>query len=600
MGDSLKRQTEITERLCREKGWELDKMERIDKGVSAFRGANIENGPLAEFISEVEKGKIETPCVLVVEAMDRLSRASIVTARNLLEKLIQLDVHICTANNGKVYDKAYLENPYDMIFSLVEMNIAHEYSKNLGRRSKAAWKRKKEKARDRVVLTRRVPAWIRLPKGKTSCDDFEIIEDKAEIVKRIFKEYLDGKGSRTIAVKLTKERIQPFGRGKEWNVTSIFKVLKSKSTIGEYQPTTHIKDSNRVNDGSPIENYYPAVIDKTTFYKAQEQIQKKLLPRGPKRNLFNLLSGIVFCKKCQSNMILKTGAVTKKRKYPYLSLVCAKGWKGGDCDYRSVRYEMIEHSILTVFSKNIIVDLTEVRKNNLLLKKAKKLELKETTDILNRLIESTKDSELKVIPRRIIQSISEYEEKEDTLKNELDVLENTPEVLVDGLAGWKPIEETVDNRMKLQMVLRTIIEKIIIDAESQSGEVFIHESTGQPPLTIQWNKDNKLSFILNGQDTRYDYKGNIWQKNKPIPSEYRKIPDRVLTNLRRCVKEQFYILGRNGVDVITHNGENIECEKWILDGKMVYMELKPRKNLHKRAFIMVKDNVFIQFPLNKQ
>lgn len=592
MGDSLKRQTEITEKLCRERGWELDKLERVDKGVSAFRGANIEHGPLAEFIYEVENKKIETPCVLVVEAMDRLSRANLITARNLLEKLIELDVSICTANNNKVYDKTYLENPYDMIFSLVEMNIAHEYSKNLGRRSKAAWKRKKDKAREGTVLTRRLPAWIHLPKGKKSCNELEIIEEKAKIVKRIFKEYLEGKGSRTIALKLTKEGIQPFGKSKEWNVSSVFKVLNSKSVIGEYQPTTHLNGRERISEGSPIENYYPAVIDKVTFYRAQENIKKKLVPRGPKRNLFNLLSGIVYCKKCSGNMILKTGAVTKKRKYPYLTLVCAKGWKGGNCDYRSIRYEMIEESILTVFSKNIIIDLTEVRKNNAIIKKAKKLELKEIEATLQRLINATRDTDLKVIPRSLVKSISEYESKLDSLQNDLNILENTPEILLDGIAGWNPIEETVENRMKLQMILRSIIEKIIIDAENQNAMIFARESTSQPPINIEWKKENRLSFLLNGEATRYDYKGNIWKKNKLEQSEFRKIPDRVLTNIRKNVKENIFIMGGRGVDIITFMGENIECEYFIHEGERIYLEKKPRNNSRRRCFYNVEGNIF--------
>ena len=591
MGDSLKRQTELTEKLCKERGWDLDKSQRVDKGVSAFRGANIENGPLAEFISEVEKGKIETPCVLVVEAMDRLSRANIVTARNLLERLIQLDVSICTANNNKIYDKNYLENPYDMIFSLVEMNIAHEYSKNLGRRSKAAWRRKKEKARERKVLTRRVPAWIHLPEGKESCDDFTIIEEKANIVKRVFKEYLEGKGSRTIAKKLTEDRIKPFGKGTEWNVTSVFKILKSRNVIGEYQPTTHINGDKRVNEGSPIENYYPAVIDKVTFYKANEIIEKKLVPRGPKRNLFNLISGIVYCSKCGGNMILKSGAVTLKRKYPNLSLVCAKGWKGGECDYKSIRYEMIEDSILTVFSSKIIIDLTEVTKKNNAVKKAKISELKDAENTLERLSQSLIDPEHKTIPRSLINQINEIEGKIDNLKSEIEYLSNSPDILIDGIAGWKPIEETIDNRMKLQMVLRSIIDKVVIDANTQSGKVYIREEASQTPFNIKWDKKNKISFVLNGQIQRYDYKGDIWKSKSRSQDKFAKIPDRVLRNLRKSINQDFHIIGGRHIEMIAFQGENIECESFSIDGRVLYLEKKPKKNGRRRCFYDIEGEI---------
>jgi len=582
MGDSLKRQTEITETICRENGWELDKSLRIDRGVSAYRGGNIANGSLAEFILEVEKGKIETPCVLVVEAMDRLSRASLITARDLLEKLIRLDVSICTANNRKVYDKVYLENPFDMIFSLVEMNIAHEYSKNLGRRSKAAWKRKKEKAREGIVLTRKLPAWIILPIGKKNCEDFIIDESKANIVKRIFNEYLEGKGSRTIAVRLTKDRVKPFGKAKEWNVTSVFRVLKSKNVIGEYQPTTHISKSQRIIEEATITDYYPSIIDKTTFYRVQDNIEKKLVPRGPKRNLFNLITGIVFCKKCNSNMILKTGAVTKKRKYPYLSLVCARGWKGGDCDYRSVRYEMIESSILTIFSKNIIIDFNQVRKNNTELKKAKKSELSQVQKTLNNLEQITRDPEIENISKSVVKSLAEFEEKEEQLKKEIELLENKPDIINDGVFGWKPIEETIENRMKLQMVIRSIINKIVIDAENQSGEIFINESAGQHPFIVKWDKKNKLSFLLNEKVTRYDYKGNIWKLNPN--AKKRGLPQHVLDFLKYGIKEKVYILQGMSTDIITFMGESIECDCMTTDGKKLYIEKFSKNGKNSRCF----------------
>jgi DNA invertase Pin-like site-specific DNA recombinase len=73
-GDSLRRQLEMTRLICREHGWHLDESLAHDNGISAFNGSNLQNGSLGHFLKAVEAKYINTPCVLVVEALDRLTR----------------------------------------------------------------------------------------------------------------------------------------------------------------------------------------------------------------------------------------------------------------------------------------------------------------------------------------------------------------------------------------------------------------------------------------------------------------------------------------------------------------------------------------------
>ncbi len=147
-GHSLERQLAATREICREKGWTLDESIFPDEGVSGYHGDNIEKGHLAHFIEAVEARKIKTPCVLVVEALDRLTRLKLSQARSLFDRLLGNGVMICTAHNRKIYDATSLENPFEIIMSLMEFSAAHEYSKNIGRRSRAAWEAKKQKARN--------------------------------------------------------------------------------------------------------------------------------------------------------------------------------------------------------------------------------------------------------------------------------------------------------------------------------------------------------------------------------------------------------------------------------------------------------------------
>lgn len=56
-----------------------------DLGVSAWTGSNTkEDAGLGQFIHALETNKIKTPCYLLVESLDRLSRANIKVAMNQL------------------------------------------------------------------------------------------------------------------------------------------------------------------------------------------------------------------------------------------------------------------------------------------------------------------------------------------------------------------------------------------------------------------------------------------------------------------------------------------------------------------------------------
>src|SRR5262245_59033915 len=76
--DSLRRQLEWSTAYAKRKGWQLDESLTLqDLGVSAFRGRNAEAGALARFLDAVKQGKVPPGSVLMIESLDRLSRAEL-------------------------------------------------------------------------------------------------------------------------------------------------------------------------------------------------------------------------------------------------------------------------------------------------------------------------------------------------------------------------------------------------------------------------------------------------------------------------------------------------------------------------------------------
>jgi DNA invertase Pin-like site-specific DNA recombinase len=201
--DSLTRQIKSTEEFCKMKGWNLDKELKVDAGVSSYGGDNVRKGALGEFINAVDCGLIKTPCVLILEQLDRLTRMKLRDARRLFESLLEKGVKICVSNSGKIYDEASLDNPFDLFFSIMELSAAHEYAASIGRRSGAAWKRKKERAKTGEILTKTCPAWLRVT-GKI----FEVIPSRCKIVQKIFSDYVNGFGYRASLVPVPADVLQ--------------------------------------------------------------------------------------------------------------------------------------------------------------------------------------------------------------------------------------------------------------------------------------------------------------------------------------------------------------------------------------------------------
>src|SRR5438045_808551 len=73
-GDSFRRQTELSQRYAEEHGLDLDdKLTFHDLGVSGFRGKNVTQGALGQFIKAIDTGRVQPGSFLLVESLDRLS-----------------------------------------------------------------------------------------------------------------------------------------------------------------------------------------------------------------------------------------------------------------------------------------------------------------------------------------------------------------------------------------------------------------------------------------------------------------------------------------------------------------------------------------------
>ena len=348
-GDSLTRQLELSEAFAARHDLELDSSLR-DLGVSAFDGSNSQSGALAAFLAKTRAGEIPKGSYLLVESLDRLSLGTVATALTMFMEIINAGITIATVGDDYIFSKDRIDRDWtQLVISLAVMSRAHEESARKSHRLRASWVRKRTNTERK--MTARSPSWLTLADDKVH---FQIIPERAAVVVRIFSELVEGFGRDTIARRLNKDGIKPWGGGRQWHGGTVQKITDSEAVIGRFQPkSTHkIVEGGRVKTvrssvGDVIEDYYPPVVPRALWLDARRasDARRRSGPGnagGRRGTLFsNLLSGLAYCDVCGSPMNYRDRG---SRSSPVLR---CSGERSGNCvNRRTIPYAQAEVEVL--------------------------------------------------------------------------------------------------------------------------------------------------------------------------------------------------------------------------------------------------------------
>ncbi|SDN69460.1 recombinase family protein [Ensifer sp. YR511] len=343
-GDSFRRQLEAAEKYAALHGLEIDTtFDFHDLGVSAWQGKNRTEGMLGEFLQFVQSGDIKRGSYLLVENLDRVSRENALDALDTLKDIAKAGVTVVTLNDGREYTHESLRrNPIDLMVAVMMFMRANEESEVKARRLKEAWTAKREKAQHgSKPLTALCPGWLKLNRSTNS---FDVIPERAEIVRRVFAQTLDGVGQHSIAQKLNREGVPVFGRGKMWQRSYINKMLADHAVIGNFTPhrAERINGKKVRTPTATIEGYFPAVVDRESFERVSSMISAR--PTSARAPVANILAGLARCPLCDASMTRINKGSGPKGGKPYL--VCSRAKVGAGCDYKQVRMENVEHAVI--------------------------------------------------------------------------------------------------------------------------------------------------------------------------------------------------------------------------------------------------------------
>ncbi len=312
--DGLRRQLALRdEYLAANPHLTLDtKFSLHDIGVSAFTMANIAkggDGKLAKFQQAVDEGRIAKGSYLLVESLDRISRASVPVAQHMLLGLVNAGIVVVSISDKMTYRQAPNDPTSQAAFLVSVMTLmrAHEESLMKSKRLKETWAEKRKNIGTRR-LTARVPGWLHEVNGV-----LEVHPKRGRIVEQIMGLLADGWGRDRIARHLNANNVACWGHGRSWHGGTVQKITDNRALLGEFQPhklehseRAGVRVAKRVPVGDPIPDYYPRAVSDELWAAARLKANKRRLGRVPNAggrqgtrvtNLFGMVATCAVCMK---------------------------------------------------------------------------------------------------------------------------------------------------------------------------------------------------------------------------------------------------------------------------------------------------------------
>jgi DNA invertase Pin-like site-specific DNA recombinase len=354
-GDGRRRQLDDTIAAADRHGWKLSDQTFHDLGVSAFKGDNLIMGALSNFLKLVEEGKVAKGSVLMVENPDRISREGVTKSVTILMTLLSADIMVYTTADNRLYSG----NKESAFLDLITWGIAAERGHDESLRKSQRILKAKEAQRVRAratghIYSKTCPAWMEVI-GKGDSRSFKLKPEVVEIIHLIFKLRLDGWSLYDIVRHLDSSKYEPLkARNKTtapkmFHVNTIKRWLTSRSVIGEFQPQKYV-DGKRADEGEPIPNYYPAIIEEKEFRRVRGTFSESTSGRIPTEMGANLFRGLMECS-CGSTLhvsVVKSKSKLKgvERTLAYRKIDCQKSLLKL-CTLKRQHYHAVEGLIIS-------------------------------------------------------------------------------------------------------------------------------------------------------------------------------------------------------------------------------------------------------------
>lgn len=361
---------------------------------------------------------------------------------------------------------------------------------------------------------------------------YEIIEEKAEVVRYIFNSYLEGKNPTQIAEEIKSARAKSEVK---LNESSIATILTNEKYIGKYEygktkNNPNGKGKKSMENWVVINNNHPAIISREIFEQVQKErvnrrIIKEVKDQKPSKGQ-KLLTGLIRCGCCGSHYYVSSSTRDYKDYYYYM---CSDK----KCSQKKIRKVQLEHIVLQSISEILDPEVLKRFYKEEYEKIVKRISIsleydRYTYKKIQDLIKE-KNIYLDVITNEIKQEVSiltnDYKERVSKINKQISELEkqvcrNNIKFFKGDLPNTNQILEALDDSIynlefletfsfeTIKKLVKYFIEEIIITDKSNSSEssVEIQFKGDIPPVRVPIKRGQRnLPEELEFSDDDYEY-----------------------------------------------------------------------------------------------
>ena len=430
-----------------------------------------------KMLSDSELGRFECVLVYATNRFARNTYDSFVYRHQLRENGVEIVSITEPMPEGDVGDLV------EYLFSWE----AAQYSKNL---SKVVKRRLDQRAAECKANGARLYGYRN---GGDGC--YEVVEEEAAVVRRVFTEWADGRQAAEIVDDLNRDRI-PNSNGREWQPHSIQHMIRNERYLGVYKW-----------GGVRVEGGMPAIVSRDLFESAKNHARHK------SKHTKYLLTGKVYCP-CGKKLLSASGTSKSGKRYRYYRCNACKS---------QIASERLEDMVLDITAAMLgepavvetvakaVVEQSEKRNDvdairDEISEVEKKIE-RGVSALLNGLSSETMEAELQKLEAR----------KSDLHKRLAAATGHA--VTMDSVMSWLMQYDCSDSRFN-EAIIEHLVERVIYDGEevviayrtgdacsvgdtgalSRSGEVCSYEVPISQPLGISKNtlKNTIQLYVCNG------------------------------------------------------------------------------------------------------
>ena len=491
----------------------------IDDG---YTGTNFDRPDFQRLLEDIKNKKIN--CIIIKD-LSRLGR-NYIEVGNYLDNIFPLyNIRVISINEN--IDNT--ENPskfQDTVIGLKNI-INDEYARDISKKTRGALNAKKKNGEFCGGL-----APYGYIKDPTNVNHLIIDDEAANVVKRIYKMYLDGIGQFTIAKTLNEEgilspseyrrkRINEKRKNKivyelksYWRTNTIRRILKSEAYCGDCiqgkETTISYKDKTRVSVPKDkwiiIRNTHEAIIDRETFKDVQNKFKKRNVVDNTPKNI-SMYRYILKCADCKRRMLNKESTTTSGT---YKSWYCSTyiGCSHDLCTKHKIKSDVLDNTVFETIKLqiNLILNVEKVMKELISAKKKEQLQnkMEKKKNHFKKELDKQKQLKKKLYEDWKLEVINDNDFLELRKEYEITILELTEKInniekkqLEDKkIENYKWIDEfkKYQNIQKLDSeVISNLIKKIYIHEDNKVTIVFKYED--EYKNTLNYIKERSVGNV---------------------------------------------------------------------------------------------------------